>query len=165
MSANRNRDQNACSPGQDLIQNDFSLWIQQLMSFPHHRDRLLIWEEYWCFPFAFFFLFVLKPDSSQTKQLSPILPRIVPGQEIHSHILWHKVLTHSTHGSARGRTAFPYAQNRVLINPGHMCRSGALPLSVDNLITQSVGGTCQTCQLGGQCNERSVRTFKNEVTR
>lgn len=52
-----------------------------------------------------FFLFILKPDSSQTKQLSPILPRIVPGQENHSHILWHQVLTHFTHGSARGRRA------------------------------------------------------------
>lgn len=35
---------------------------------------------------------------------------------------------------------FPYAQNRVLINPVHMCRSGVVPLSVNNFITQSVGG-------------------------
>lgn len=115
-----------------------------------------------------FFLFILKPDSSQTKQLSPILPRIVPGQETHSYTLWHQVLTHSTHGSARGRRAFPYAQNRILINPGHMCRSGALPLSVDNFITQvwedRLGLRDAPVLTGGQCNERPVRTFKNEVT-
>lgn len=131
--------------GESLIQNDFSLWIQRLMSFPHHRDRLLIWEEYWCFQFAFFLsslsrsLIVLRQNSSP-----PSSPELFLGKRIivirfdikYLHIL------HMVQPEAEGllSVGFPHAQNGVLINPGHICRSGALPLSVDNVITQSVGG-------------------------
>lgn len=163
MSANRSSDRYACSWGQERVwfKMTSTCGYSDWMAFLHCRDGLLIWEEILMFQCAFFFPLYLKPDSSQTKELSPNLPRIVPGAgESWSCSLTSSAYTfyiHMARPEMEGLffVGFSDAQNRSLITPGHMRRSRALPLPVDNFTMHKCGrrgwvwAKCQFCQLDG----------------